>query len=186
MRHLIFLFLDKKTRYSIILHQRKQERERGREGERTQQRERERGGEGWWRSSVAGRTKPAVIGIPIPRKHRRALKEAQRSQANNGVLKCSLEVILAITTFRFQTRQKIALSAQIVLSITSVFLCLCLRLRGTLFPHFSVRSPSSHFLASCLVPKKKKRKKKKIETFEVVTCEPNNNTQKSFHFCSFN
>ncbi|KAK9985187.1 hypothetical protein SO802_034712 [Lithocarpus litseifolius] len=73
-------------------------------------------------------------------KHRKELKEVQRSQANNGVLKCSLEVIVAITTFRSQTQQKIALSralsAQIVLSIISLFLCF--RLCETLFPHFSV------------------------------------------------
>ena len=45
MRHLIFLFLDKKTRYSIILHQRKQEREREGEREKERSREREREGE---------------------------------------------------------------------------------------------------------------------------------------------
>uniref|UniRef100_A0A7N2MKU3 Uncharacterized protein n=1 Tax=Quercus lobata TaxID=97700 RepID=A0A7N2MKU3_QUELO len=93
--------------------------------------------EGQSRRSSAFTKQQRLVRFPTKR---RELKEAQRSQANNGVLKCSLEVIVAITTFRSQTRQKIALSralsAQILLSITSLFLCL--RLRGTLFPHFSV------------------------------------------------
>ena len=91
----------------------------------------------WWSAFTK---QQRLVRLPTKR------SSTKPSQANNGVLKCSLEVIVAITTFRSQTRQKIALSPQIVLSITSLFLCLCLRLHGTLFPHFSVRSPSSHFL----------------------------------------
>ena len=58
------------TRYSVyftvthLSHQRKQKRDREKE------RSRERGGEGWWRSSVAGRTKPAEIGVHQAAAHR--------------------------------------------------------------------------------------------------------------------
>ena len=47
-----------------IYHIRENRRERGRKNAA------ERGGEGWWRSSVAGRTKPAEIGVHQAAAHR--------------------------------------------------------------------------------------------------------------------
>lgn len=100
----------------------------------------------FWRWSRTLRQNPFGSSKAQQQRHQELLTLVALYEANNGVINGRLEVIVAITATRSQSRQKIArartFSAQIVLSVAG--LCLCLCPRQTLFPHFSVRSPNSH------------------------------------------